>query len=156
MRQPPKSSAWIIKEMRKAAARGFLATASRTFPNAILYMPPKECPFCSLSSIFIGGRRSTLTRNQLPATHRYKYLRRAITPRQSRRAAGSKQSASWTIFSPIGEKSRSHRGHEVDQTLSRSRCWMRSQCVPCQNSFPHFWHSKYWSSQRKVRGGIRS
>src|SRR5437588_12321441 len=76
----------MIKEMRKAAARGFLATASRTFPDAILYMPPKECPLCSLSSIFIGGRRSTLTRNQFPATHRHKYLRRAITPRQSRRA----------------------------------------------------------------------
>src|SRR5437773_5986972 len=61
--------------MRKAAARGFLATASRTFPSAILYMPPKECPLCSLSSIFIGGRRSTLTRNHLSATHRHKYLR---------------------------------------------------------------------------------
>src|SRR6266480_5109405 len=65
----------MSKEMRKAEARGFLATASRTFPNAILYMPPKECPRCSLSSIFIGGRRSTLTRNHLSATQRHKYLR---------------------------------------------------------------------------------
>src|SRR5437868_14609771 len=101
----------MIKEMRKAAARGFLATTSRTFPDAILYMPPKECPLCSLSSIFIGGRRSTLTRNQFPATHRHKYLRLAVS-----RAPGEQQGAS---KAPVGrssvrfaKRSRSHRSHE--------------------------------------------